>query len=66
VAIEDSRLVFRREIVYTDGRRERSVEMKPLRQPSVVEALTTSKSAPASTATADETRSVQKPAADKP
>jgi hypothetical protein len=66
VAIEDSRLVFRREIVYTDGRRERSVEMKPLRQQSVVEALTTSKSAPASTAAADETRSEQKPAADKP
>ena len=29
VAIEDNRLVFRRETVFTDGRRERSVEMKP-------------------------------------
>jgi hypothetical protein len=67
VAIEDSRLVFRREIVYTDGRRERSVEMKPLRQPSVVEALTTAKPATASNATAEpEKRSEQKPAADKP
>ena len=34
VAIEDSRLVFRRETVFTDGRRERSVEYKPLRQPT--------------------------------
>ena len=36
VAIEDNRLVFRRETVFTDGRRERSVEYKPLRQPSPV------------------------------
>jgi hypothetical protein len=34
VAIEDNRLVFRRETVFTDGRRERSVEYKPLRQPA--------------------------------
>jgi hypothetical protein len=34
VAIEDTRLVFRRETVLTDGRRERSVEMKSLRQPN--------------------------------
>jgi hypothetical protein len=39
VAIEDTRLVFRREIVYSDGKRERSVEMKPLRQLSNVDAL---------------------------
>lgn len=36
VAIEDSRLVFRHETVFTDGRRERSVETKPLRQPTPV------------------------------
>ena len=36
VAIEDNRLVFRRETVFTDGRRERSVEYKPLRQSSPV------------------------------
>ena len=36
VAIEDNRLVFRRETVFTDGRRERSVEYKPLRQPTPV------------------------------
>ncbi|HEV2836540.1 MAG TPA: hypothetical protein VGW58_14550 [Pyrinomonadaceae bacterium] len=39
VAIEDNRLVFRRETVFTDGRRERSVEYKPLRQPSPVNSL---------------------------
>ena len=31
VAIEDTRLVFRREIVFTDGHRERTVENKQLR-----------------------------------
>jgi hypothetical protein len=36
VAIEDNRLVFRRETVFTDGRRERTVEYKPLRQASPV------------------------------
>jgi hypothetical protein len=40
VAIEDNRLVFRRETVFTDGRRERSVEYKPLRQPGPVNSLT--------------------------
>ena len=41
VAIEDNRLVFRRETVFTDGRRERAVEYKGLRQPTPVNALTT-------------------------
>lgn len=45
VAIEDNRLVFRRETVFTDGRRERSVEFKPLRQPGPVNSPT----APANT-----------------
>jgi len=35
VAIEDTRLVFRHEIVFTDGRRERSVQLKSLRQSNV-------------------------------
>lgn len=39
VAIEDNRLVFRRETVFTDGRRERSVEYKPLRQPAPVNSV---------------------------
>ncbi len=38
VAIEDTRLVFRRETVFSDGRRERSVEMKPLRQANTPDA----------------------------
>lgn len=51
VAIEETRLVFRRDIVWADGRREKSIEIKPLRQPNPVEAMTSSKSptnAPAS------------------
>lgn len=40
VAIEDSRLVFRHETVFTDGRRERAVEYKPLRQPTQVNSMT--------------------------
>ena len=35
VAIEDTRLVFRHETLFTDGRRERSVQLKSLRQPTV-------------------------------
>ena len=41
VAIEDNRLVFRRETVFTDGHRERSVEYKSLRQPTPVNSMTT-------------------------
>ena len=41
VAIEDNRLVFRRETVFSSGRRERTVEYKPLRQPTPVNAMTT-------------------------
>ncbi len=59
VAIEEGRLVFRRDIMWNDGRREKSVEIKTLRQPSPVEAMTAAKAAPAS-APATET---EKPAA---
>ena len=48
VAIEDHRLVFRRETVFTNGRRERTVEYKSLRQPGQPNAMTT----PAAVATA--------------
>jgi len=41
VAIEDNRLVFRRETVFTDGHRERVVEYKGLRQPTQVNSMTT-------------------------
>ena len=47
VAIEEGRLIFRREIVWTDGRRDKSVEIKPLRAPSPVEAMTAAKTVPA-------------------
>ena len=41
VTIEDNRLVFRRETVLTDGKRERAVEYKNLRQQSQVNSMTT-------------------------
>jgi hypothetical protein len=65
VAIEDNRLIFRRETVYADGRRERSVEMKPLRQPSAVNALAAIKTA-APSSTSGERAPVEKPAPEKP
>jgi len=68
VAIEDNRLIFRRETVYSDGKRERSVEMKPLRQASTISALAAAaaKAAPDNgTAAAPEKKS-DNPAADKP
>lgn len=36
VAIEEARLVFRRQTQWTDGRTEVAVEIKPLRQPNAV------------------------------
>ena len=53
VAIEENRLVFRRETVFADGRREHSVELKALRQPSAIQAMTSLKSAPTATAMAE-------------
>lgn len=46
IAIEESRLIFRRDTVWTDGRHDKSVEIKPLRQPSPIEAMTSGKTAP--------------------
>jgi hypothetical protein len=65
VAIDDNRLVFRREIVFTDGRRERSVELKPLRQPSSVDTFAAAKSASVPT-TAEPVRVGAKPISEKP
>jgi len=59
VAIEEARLVFRRDVVWTDGHREKSVEIKPLRTSTPVDAMTAAKAAPA-TAPAPE---AEKPAA---
>jgi hypothetical protein len=39
VAIEESRLVFRRQTRWTDGRVETAVETKPLRQPSAGDSM---------------------------
>lgn len=67
VAIEDNRLVFRRETVFADGKRERTVEMKSLRQPSTVEMLSALKSSPDSTGTSESDKSAEvKPTNEKP
>jgi hypothetical protein len=47
VAIEETRLVFRHDVVWSDGHREKMVEIKPLRVPNPVDALTAAKVAPA-------------------
>ena len=47
VAIEENRLIFRRDMVMTDGRRDKTVEIKPLRKPSPAEDMAAR--APAST-----------------
>lgn len=47
VAIEENRLVFRRDVVWADGRREKTVEIKPLRKPRPTEDMAAR--APAST-----------------
>lgn len=67
VAIEDNRLVFRHETVFSDGKRERSVEMKPLRQVTVdaLAAAAAKVSAPAPTV-AEPEKKADKPVADKP
>ena len=68
VAIEDGRLIFRREVVYSDGKRDRSVEMKPLRQVNTVDALSAAaaKSAAAEAPAAEPEKKSAKPAPDKP
>ena len=61
VAIEESRLIFRRDIVWTDGRREKSVEVKPLRSPNLIETMTAAKTPPAEVPTTE----VAKPTPEK-
>ncbi len=54
VAIEENRLVFRRETRWSDGRREMAVETKPLRQANaVVDSMTAQKATAKGAATAD-------------
>lgn len=66
VAIEDNRLVFRREAVFSDGKRERTVEMKSLRQPSTVEVLSALKAAPANAGAPQPDRSSEAKTTEKP
>lgn len=61
VAIEDNRLVFRRETVFADGRRERSVEIKPLRQPGTKEAMATATATAADSEKKSEEKAPAKP-----
>jgi hypothetical protein len=53
VAIEETRLVFRHDTVWADGRRDKTVEVKPLRQSSPVQAMTSTPATTASTAMSD-------------
>jgi hypothetical protein len=57
VAIEETRLVFRRQTRWTDGRTEVAVETKPLRQPNAVKDSLTAQKPAAPTATATEGKS---------
>lgn len=68
VAIEDTRLVFRRETLYSDGKRERSVEMKPLRQADAVDALSANAAKPVATQAtpAGQEKKLEKPTSEKP
>ena len=68
VAIEDNRLVFRRETIYSDGKRDRSVEMKPLRKANTVDALSAAAAKPAAeeTAPSEQEKKSEKPAPEKP
>jgi hypothetical protein len=61
VAIEDNRLVFRREIVLSDGRRERSVDIKPLRQPNTLNLISATKTAPANSPVEDSEKPSEQP-----
>lgn len=66
VAIEETRLIFRREIVFLDGRRERSVEIKPMRQANTADMMSAAQSAPTNSAAADSGKSTEQPIAPKP
>jgi hypothetical protein len=54
--------------VYSDGKRERSVEMKPLRQANAIDALSAAaaKSAASNSAPAEPEKKSEKPANEKP
>ena len=62
VAIEESRLIFRREIVYLDGRREQTVEIKPLRQANSADMMSAAQAAPATPPVVDAGKNSEQPA----
>ena len=64
VAIEDNRLIFRRETVFLDGRRERSVEIKALRQPGSPQEMNTNPSEPEGNAVAASEKKVDEKSAE--
>ena len=66
VAIEEGRLVFRRDTLWTDGKREKVVEIKPLRAPNPVEMMTAAKPSPADSAAAEAKTDAAKSEASKP
>jgi hypothetical protein len=57
VAIEESRLVFRKQTKWTDGHTVVAVETKPLVQPSVADQLTAQRETQAATAATEEKKS---------
>ncbi|MGH9943421.1 MAG: hypothetical protein ACRD9R_13825 [Pyrinomonadaceae bacterium] len=61
VAIEENRLTFRRETRFVDGHREMAVEVKPLRQPSTADQLTTDGSSAPAAATKPATEAAAAP-----
>lgn len=68
VAIEDNRLVFRRETRWTSGRRDIAVETKPLRKPdAVTDSLSaTRRSSTTAAADADKPKEEKTPLQEKP
>jgi hypothetical protein len=62
VAIEETRLVFRRDTVWTDGRRDKTVETKSLRAPNLQEAMTAAKAAPANAPATEPEKPIVPPA----
>jgi hypothetical protein len=61
VAIEDNRLIFRRETVFADGRRDRTVDVKALRPANTVNAMTSAKSASSGSPAESQKKSDDKP-----
>ncbi len=67
VAIEDGRLVFRHETVWTDGRRDRTVETKALRQQTPTETMAAANVTPHAASPETEKKPEDKaPVKDKP